>query len=131
MSLFHVYFAAYVCQAVILHQDQSISTSLLWLVRYCHPRRLFPTAPGRMVIPIESLLGLTVHATVIVEPFSVHSTIISTNALISQAGTYYVIANYYLIWNRSQLYLVTQMISLLLHLTSAPPQSCVITMISL
>ena len=46
--------------------------------------------------------------------FSVHSTTI-TNTLINQAGSYYAITNFYLIWDRSQLYPITQMISLLVH----------------
>ena len=76
-------------------------------------------------IHIESLLDLPVHATAIVMPFSVHSTI--TNMLINQAESH---SNYYLIWDRSQLYPVTQIISLLLHLILTLPQSHVITTIS-
>ena len=70
---------------------------------------------------VESLLGSLMFS-------SVHSTIIITNALISQAGSYYIITNFYI--DRRQLYHIIWMISLLLHLTLAPPRSYVITMIS-
>ena len=66
------------------------------------------------------------HATAIVTPFSVHSTTIAANVLISQAGSYYVLTDHYLIWDSSQLYPVTQMTSILLHSNLAPPRSCVI-----
>ena len=46
---------------------------------------------------MSSLLGSLVLS-------SVHSMIIITNALINQAGNYYVITSFYLIWDRSQLY---------------------------
>ena len=73
---------------------------------------------------VESSLGSLVLS-------SVHLTIIFTNALINQAGSYYIISSFYLIWDRSQLYPVNfGMISLLLHSTSVPPQSRVITTIS-
>ena len=72
---------------------------------------------------VESLFGSLVLS-------SVHSTIIINNTLINQAGSYYVITNFYLIWDRRQLYPITRMISLSLHSTSAPPQSHVITTIS-
>ena len=61
---------------------------------------------------------------------SVHSTIIIINAFINQAGSYYIITNFYLIRDRSQLYSVTRMMSLLLHSTLAPLWSRVITKIS-
>ena len=57
---------------------------------------------------IESSLGLPVH-------FSVHSTTIITNVLINQAGSYYAIIKLYLIWDKSLLYPITRMISLLLY----------------
>ena len=62
---------------------------------------------------VESLLGLLML-------FSVHSTIIITNTLINQARSYYVITNFYLIWDRRQLY----------PITCCPPRSHVITTIS-
>ena len=71
---------------------------------------------------VESLLGSLML-------FSVQSAIIITN-LINQAGSYYVITNFQLIWDESQLCSVTQMISLLLHLILALPWCCVMTMIS-
>ena len=55
---------------------------------------------------------------------------IITNALINQAGSYYIITNSYYIWDKSQLYPITHMISLLLYLTSAWTQSSVITTLS-
>ena len=69
---------------------------------------------------VESLLGSPM-------PFSIHRTIIITNALIKQKGSSYVITNFDCIWDISQ---YTCMISLLLHLTSAPPWSHIITTIS-
>ena len=61
---------------------------------------------------------------------SVQLTIIITNTLINQAGSYYIITDPYLIQDRSQLYAVTRIISFYLHSTSALPQSRVITKIS-
>ena len=46
--------------------------------------------------------------------------------LINLAGSSYVTTTYYLIWDRSQLYPITWMILLLLHLTLALPWSHVI-----
>ena len=70
---------------------------------------------------VKSLLGSLMLS-------SVHSTIIITNALINQAGSCYIITNFYI--GRRQLYRIIWMISMLLHLTLAPPRSYVITMTS-
>ena len=59
----------------------------------------------------------------------VHSTIIITNILFKQAGSYYIITNFYPLWHKSQLYPITQMITLLLESTSVLPWSYVILMI--
>ena len=103
----------------------------LWFVRYrlsCHvnfiPQQLNFRQNGEFRVHcVESSLGPLVLS-------SVHSTIIITNVLINQAESYYVITNFYLIWDRRQLYPITWMISLLLHFTLALPQSHVITTIS-
>ena len=122
-------FLAAVC-VIASHQDWT-SVSSLWLVRYhlssyisCVPQQLNSRKNGKICgHRVESSLGSLVRS-------SDHSTIIITNMLINQVGSYYVITNFYLIWGRSQLYPVTQMISLLLHLTLVPPWSYVITITS-
>ena len=67
----------------------------------CVPQQLSSRKNGKFSgHRVESLLGLLVLS-------SVHSTILITNVLINQTGSYYIITNFYLIWDRSQLYLVT------------------------
>ena len=92
--------------------------SLLGLVRYCLSSHISCCVPQQLssrkngefrVHCVESSLGSLILS-------SAHSTIIITNMLINQTGSYYAITNFYLIWNRSQLYPITLMISLLLHL---------------
>ena len=74
----------------------------------------------------EKVVKFYVH----ISPISTCCVTIITNTLINQASSYYIITNFHLICDRSQLYHMTQMISLLLHSISATPWSCVITMIS-
>ena len=95
----------------VLHNSLAPRTCICIIASACQvlsvwPRKLCPTViklkqngefHGHWV---DSLLGSLVLS-------SVHPKIIITNVLINQAGSYYVITNFYLIWDRSHLYLVT------------------------
>ena len=74
-----------------------------------YPRRLCPTAPGRTAYSCRIFAWFT-------RVCNNHNCAF-LNAFNNQAGSYYVIADYYLVWDRSQLYPITGM--LLLHLTLA------------
>ena len=67
---------ALACQVLSIHISCVLQLQAEWLIR------------------VESLLGLLVHAALIVVPFLDHSTIIITNALINPAGSCYIITDY-------------------------------------
>ena len=115
-----VYFTAYSylpgCHHITaLYQEYPCHHFWPYEIPSFRPHKLCPIAIKLQVewwIPrhcVESLLGSFLL-------FSAHSTMIITNVLINQAGNYYVIINFYLIWDRSQLYPVVWMIPFL-HLT--------------
>ena len=135
MNYFHVFISLLiviylvVIRIIALHQEHPCHLFGLWNIVFPATLNFVPHQlnsrqnskfHGHHVESSLSLLMLS----------SVHSTIIITNTLINQAGSYYVITNFYLIWDRRQLYPITQMISLLLHSTLALPRSHIITTIS-
>ena len=130
MNYFHVFISA-ICLAVVhmiaSHQELWSAPSF-WFIRYhlsghvsCVPQQLNSKLSGESCEQcVESLLGSPMLSLQQLSPMH----------LFNQTGSYYIITNFCLIWDRSQLYPVSQMISLLLHSTLAPPWSCVISTIS-
>ena len=79
-----------------------MSASSFWIIRYMSFSHIGYIPQCRMNGKfrghcVESLLGSPV-------PFSVHRTIIITNTLIKQTGSYYIITTFSFIWDISQLY---------------------------
>ena len=133
MNYFHVFISLLIaiCLAVVCvipsHQEHprhcsGLLSIILPAILSFVPQQLNSRQNGKFCgHHVKSLLGSLMLS-------SVHSTIIITNALINQAGSCYIITNFYI--GRRQLYRIIWMISMLLHLTLAPPQFYVITMTS-
>ena len=124
MNYFHVFMSLLIvpgyrlCNSLI----PQTSTSLLQLVGSHYsshisyvPQQLNSRQNGKFRgHHAESLLSSLVLS-------SIHSTVTVTNTLINHAGNYYIITNFYLKWDRSQVYPITWMILLVftLDLSSA------------
>ena len=93
-----------------------VPTSSLWLVTYVASSHIGYVPQCR--VNGEFILNLLLSSPM---PFSIHRTIIITNTLIKQTGSYYVITDFDRIWDISQLYPVysDDIVVITLNLSSA------------